>query len=170
LLKTKETAVVLKEPHPKGNDRGKVIAEGEGFTGATGIMKTPVGRYSINLNNRGDEKSVKVDRNTVVGAFHNGIQRIPISVEVPEGSGYHVFPSAIWGRRRAHLVPEDGQDNNVYLHGKEGVFAGGGSTTLGCACEPQERVLTALFSLDPNGVGEGNKKGKVAVIVTRQNR
>jgi hypothetical protein len=65
-------------------------------------------------------------------------------------------------------VPEDGQDNNIYLHGKEGVFVGGGSATRGCACEPQERVLTTLFELNPNGVGEGNKKGRVAVEVKKQ--
>ena len=65
----------------------------------------------------------------------------------------------------------EGEDNGTqyYLHGKGLYFTEGHSYTAGCICDRSETVLRAIFKLDPSGVGEGEKNGRIAVSVNKPN-
>src|SRR5579859_2843576 len=53
------------------------------------------------------------------------------------------------------------------LQGKQDSFDIGRTAAHGCVTEPKQAVLRAIFKLDPSGVGEGSKNGKILVNVSR---
>jgi len=66
-----------------------------------------------------------------------------------------------------HAPPADGTP--YYLHGKGLYFTEGHSYTAGCVCDPYQSALKVIFRLDPSGVGEGDKNGRIAVSVNKPN-
>jgi RHS repeat-associated protein len=152
-------------------DQNKVIAEASGFTGATGISPVPNGNYEINLNNRGG-----TDTNAVV-AVVGGRALAPYRDGIQEISGNAIYNSSElpydfrpdWGTLRANLSRGPGEGTAYYLHGKGLYFTEGHSYTTGCVCDPYQTVLKVIFRLDPSGVGEGDKNGRIAVSVNKAN-
>jgi len=150
-------------------DQNKVIAQGTGFTGGTGIITVPNGNYEINLNNRGGvdtNRIVPVERGLVLGKFHDGIQEVGNSIPY-RGALYDA--TGEWGTLRANLSRGEGDGTLYYLHGKGLYFTEGHSYTEGCVCDPYQSVLKVIFRLDPSGVGEGDKNGRIAVSVNKPN-
>jgi len=150
-------------------NQNQIIARGTGFTGG---LDTPVpsGNYEINLNNRGGiDTNVSVAMGGgryVLKAFHDGIQEVGDAV--PAGGGTINWQEE-WGHLRANLSPGPGGGTPYYLHGKGLYFTEGQTSTNGCVCEPSESVLGKIFSLDPSGVGEGAKTGRIAASVNKPN-
>jgi RHS repeat-associated protein len=150
-------------------DQNKVIAQGDGFTGGTNILSVPNGNYEINLNNRGGldtNRLVSVQGGLVLGAFHDGIQQVGDSI-LYRGVLYDA--TGEWGTMRANLSRGEGDGTQYYLHGKGSYFTEGHSYTAGCVCDPYQGVLKVIFRLDPSGVGEGDKNGRIAVSVNKAN-
>jgi RHS repeat-associated protein len=150
-------------------DQNKVIAQGNGFTGGTNILSVPNGNYEINLNNRGGidtNRIVPVEGGLVLGAFHDGIQEVGESISY-RGALYDA--TGEWGTLRANLSRGEGDGTQYYLHGKGLYFTEGHSYTAGCVCDPYQSVLKVIFRLDPSGVGEGGKNGRIAVSVSKPN-
>jgi RHS repeat-associated protein len=153
-----EALITLKGPRDK-----VLINQAYAFSGGnvdnSYHVSTPNGRYEINLNIRGGPET---NRSTPDGELvaHAGLQVI---------AGFHYDPVVRdvimaqneWGTLRANLSRLDGTPTHFYLHGKELDRA----STHGCICNRDESVLRAIFKLDPNGVGEGGKRGIVAVSV-----
>ena len=151
-------------------DQDKVIGHGSGFTGGTGIVSVPNGNYEINLNNRGGvdtNRLTPVVAGLVLAKWHDGIQFVGNDLTYRGQSGYDATTE--WGDMRANLSRGPGEGTPYYLHGKGLYFTEGHSYTAGCVCEPYEGVLKVIFNLDPSGVGEGNKNGRIAVSVNNQN-
>jgi RHS repeat-associated protein len=149
--------------------KSKPLATGYGFTGANTssaiYMTTPNGKYEINLNNRGGigtNRIVPTPQGLQLGAFHNGIQYI--GNRVPYGDEFY-DPTQDWGTMRANLSTASGQGTHFYLHGKGLYFTEGHSYTAGCICNPAQDALRTIFALDPSGVGEGAKNGRITVSV-----
>jgi RHS repeat-associated protein len=150
-------------------DQNKVIAQGTGFTGGTNILSVPNGNYEINLNNRGGvdtNRIVPVVGGLVLGSFHDGIQEVGDSIPY-QGALYD--PTGEWGTLRANFSRGAGDGTQYYLHGKGLYFTEGHSYTAGCVCDPYQSVLKVIFRLDPSGVGEGDKNGRIAVSVNKPN-
>jgi RHS repeat-associated protein len=122
-----------------------------------------LGNYEINLNRGGAATNAgDMNSNLQLLPFHNGIQVItPIAID----GGATAYPEYDWGSMRAHLIPLQGQADDTYLHGKWSFFIKGVDVTHGCISTPYEHVLSTLFTLDPSGVGEGAKNGRIAVSV-----
>lgn len=59
-----------------------------------------------------------------------------------------------------------GMPTHYYLHGKNLYFTPGRTYTHGCSTEPEQKVLKEIFKLDPSGVGEGEKNGRILVNVS----
>jgi RHS repeat-associated protein len=133
--------------------------------GAEGRGSVVLGNYEINLNRHGG-----VSTNAIVGTFpqfylgqfRNGIQNIG-TIDIGGGGTASFTPQ--WGDFRANLIPLQGQPSDQYLHGKGLYFTEGLSVTHGCIATPYQNVLKTLFKLDPSGVGEGAKNGRIAVSV-----
>jgi hypothetical protein len=91
--------------------------------------------------------------------FHTRYQQIARTTDPSDPS----IPSyqGEWGTMRANLTPLDGQSHQFYLHGK----AIERRSTHGCTCDSDEVVLQKVFSLGPASVGEGSKRGIIAVSV-----
>jgi len=149
-----------------GNDEGKAIAQGTGYSGgsASNFKTTPNGSYEINLNLRGGPETNRgvptgVANGAELGSFA-GLQEIGKNTWVGD-MGYD-FQRA-WGTQRANLNTPDGDPTAYYLHGKQDPWF----YTHGCTCEKDQKVLGVIFGLDPSGVGEGDKNGKIAVSVSR---
>jgi hypothetical protein len=70
-----------------------------------------------------------------------------------------------WGEYRANLNGPNGI-TPFYLHGKNFYFEFGRTYTHGCTTEPLQVVLKEIFKLDPRGVGEGEKMGRILVNVS----
>jgi len=74
-----------------------------------------------------------------------------------------------WGTLRAILSRGKGDGTEYYLHGKGLYFTEGHSYTAVCVFDPYRSVLKVIFRLDPSGVGEGDKNGRIAVSVNKPN-
>jgi RHS repeat-associated protein len=150
--------------------KSKLIAQGTGFTGGPGISPVPNGNFEINLNNRGGlntNRIIAVAAGLVLAPFHDGIQQVSDNITYRGQDGYNA--QLEWGQLRANLSKGPGQGTPYYLHGKGLYFTEGRSYTAGCVCEPHQGVLRVIFNLDPSGVGEGNKNGRIAVSVNKGN-
>ncbi|WP_321475968.1 RHS repeat-associated core domain-containing protein [uncultured Paludibaculum sp.] len=147
-----------------GAGEDDVLATGTGYTGKLGtFMTTPNGDYEINLNRRGGLQSqyfLQVPQGYVLGPYP-GIQRVgPVTIRD------QVFDARNdWGDYRANLVGPKGA-TAFYLHGKLDYFDHGRTYTHGCTTEPLQNVLKVIFRLDPKGVGEGEKNGRILVNVS----
>jgi hypothetical protein len=116
-------------------------------------------------------QNLAVDTNRIVstanglqlGAFHDGIQYVGNNLTYRGESGYDATQD--WGDMRANLSKGPGEGMAFYLHGKGLYFTEGHSYTSGCVCEPYEGVLKTIFNLNPSGVGEGAKNGRIAVSI-----
>ena len=143
----------------------QVLAQGTGFSGGKvdGQYYNPTtrGRYEINLNKQGGpETNVIIGRtrdDMQLAAWHDGIQLIANDIRGFPGLSFQ----GEWGRMRANLTPLDGQSHSFYLHGKDVPR----NSTHGCTCDKDEVVLQKIFSLGPASVGEGSKRGIIAVSV-----
>jgi RHS repeat-associated protein len=136
----------------------KPLAQAYGFTGGPGVAPAPNGsKYEINLNKHGGldtNRSIAVEGGYVLAPFHDGIQEVGLDWQ------------ADWGHLRANLS-RNGQGTPYYLHGKGLYFSEGHANTAGCVCDPYEVVLKQIFKLDPSGVGEGDKNGRIAASVEK---
>jgi RHS repeat-associated protein len=154
-----EVQITLKGPGDK-----VIINQAYGFSGGnvdgTYHLSTPKGRYEINLNNRGGPETNHSTASGELAAWHNGIQEIAAAYYDPFSRDY-VSARNEWGSLRANLSRLNGEGTSYYLHGKELER----SSTHGCTCNRDESVLREIFKLNPNGVGEGDKRGIVAVSV-----
>ncbi len=134
--------------------------------GAEGNSPIAGGNYEINLNNRGgvDTNRMISNLDANLAPFHNGIQEVG-QIPIPGYDATADFRGP-WGTQRAHLMPLQGQDVHYYLHGKWD-YPAVATGTHGCITDPYQIVVGKLFELDPRGVGEGAKTGRVAVSVQR---
>ena len=148
---------------------GKVLGSTEAYSGSSkyNFMTTPNGLYEINLNRRGG-----LDTNAIafgadgpqLAAFRNGIQEVGLV----RARGEVWDPRDDWGTLRANLARPSGAGTAFYLHGKNLYFTEGRTYTHGCITEPRQSVLRQIFKLDPSGVGEGAKNGRIAVWVGKR--
>jgi RHS repeat-associated protein len=148
---------------------GKVLGTAEAYSGGSSynFMTTPNGLYEIDLNRRGG-----VGTNVLafgpdgpqLGAYRNGIQEVGML----RARGAVWDTTAEWGTLRANLSTTSGAGTAFYLHGKNLYFTEGRTYTHGCITEPHQNVLKQIFKLDPSGVGEGAKNGRIAVWVGRR--
>jgi hypothetical protein len=131
--------------------------------GADGRLPIRSGNFEINLNNHGGIETNRAvsQMDPSLAAFHNGIQDVSTKVDMGYDSWANMQEQ--WGPERAHLIPLQGQDDETYLHGKELYFEQGLDVTHGCIATPYHKVLDWIFEMDPNGVGEGAKNGRIAV-------
>jgi hypothetical protein len=139
------------------------LATGTGYSGSSlyGLMTTPNGKYEINLNKVGGPETEHMLPDGTLSAFHGGIQRLgPF-----QQNGQWYTAKDEWGDYRANFIGPNGA-TSFYLHGKDLFFTEGRTFTHGCTTEPQQVVLKAIFNLDPHGVGEGAKNGRIAVSVS----
>jgi hypothetical protein len=169
LLKIEKTGQYTKDGAEKenltllGHGDKDVLATGTGYTGSTqfNLMTTPNGNYELNLNIRGNVESQRfsaVNGQIVLNAFP-GIQQIGETKAGLDATGD-------WGNFRANLNLTDGSSTHYYLHGKNDFFTSGRTYTHGCTTEPAQTVLKTIFKLDPSGVGEGAKNGRILVNVS----
>jgi RHS repeat-associated protein len=140
----------------------QTIIQANGFSGGNvegrHHNRATRGRYEINLNKRGGTETNKWDSANDLHAWHDGIQEIAEQAAgAPKGYGYQ----GEWGTMRANLTPLDGQSHQFYLHGKQVPR----DSTHGCICDRSEAVLHKIFDLNPGNVGEGTKRGIIAVSV-----
>ena len=147
-----------------GRGNNDVLATGTGYTGSTKfhLMTTPNGNYEINLSKRGGFSDEHMLADGGLSAF-SGIQQIGRTFTV---NGQAASYQGEWGNLRANLNATNGSPTHFYLHGKNLFFTEGRTYTHGCTTEPYEVVLKSLFKLDPSGVGEGAKNGRVLVNVS----
>jgi hypothetical protein len=160
---TRDGAAVLSLTLYGNSDPAKSqpLAKGTGYSGSTlsHLMTAPGGNYEINLNRRGPETEHLAPDGTLA-AFHGGIQQLGPFWD--HGNQYSARDE--WGDYRANLIGPNGP-THFYLHGKNLYFTEGRTYTHGCTTEPQQTVLKTIFQLDPQGVGEGAKNGRIAVSV-----
>jgi hypothetical protein len=124
----------------------------------------PNGNYEINVGHHGgnDSDEGEIVRNQgVLDHFADGIQNVSDMVFDKRGSGNYFNAQTEWGTMRANLSHGPGWGTKFYLHGRTKP----GDMTAGCVGERDEKVLKAIFNLNPLGVGEGNKNGRIAVSV-----
>jgi RHS repeat-associated protein len=178
LLKIQKTGEFTKDGAEKenltllGHGDKDVLATGTGYTGSTqfNMMTTPNGSYEMNLNLRGGPGS---ERATPTGggnyqlAGFSGLQQMgDFTMKVGPGATATFNFNGDWGEYRANLNRLDGSATHFYLHGKDEFFTEGRTWTHGCTTEPAQTVLKTIFSLNPNGVGEGAKNGRLLVSVS----
>jgi hypothetical protein len=139
----------------------KPIKVSYGFSGSFKYESTPNGDYEINLNMRGGPETESLAFDGSLAAY-DGIQRLgPFQYY---GAWYTARGD--WGDLRANLNDmRTGKHTPYYLHGKQNFFDYHVTWTHGCSSEPSQRVLQEIFKLDPHGVGEGAKNGRLAVTV-----
>jgi RHS repeat-associated protein len=118
-----------------------VIAEDKStFSGGNG-RPADDGTYNINLTVRNEPRFDKKGQLKV----HWGIERFPDDIKDKSGTP-HPEVLQTWGSMRARLLPSEGEDRGLYLHGKGPVYPK--DVTHGCICHRSEDVLNALYGLD----------------------
>jgi RHS repeat-associated protein len=157
-----------------GHGEDDVLASGTGYTGSSvfHLMTTPNGDYEMNLNKRGGPSSEWAywsakDLGWELGAF-SGLQKMGDFTSKVDANGATApfnFKDE-WGDYRANLNDLNGNATHYYLHGKDLYYTTGRTYTHGCTTEPDQRVLKTIFSLNPAGVGEGAKNGRLLVSVS----
>jgi RHS repeat-associated protein len=144
---------------------GNILAKDDiAFSGgADGKPPIQSGNFEINLRKHGGVGTNRAlsHMDASLAAYHDGIQDIGTHVDMGYSSWVNMQEQ--WGPMRAHLIPLQGQDDETYLHGKQLYFEMGLDVTHGCIATPDHNVLGKIFELDPNGVGEGAKNGRIAV-------
>jgi hypothetical protein len=126
------------------------------------MRSTPNGNYEINLNMRGGPETEHLASDGSLAAFP-GVQQLGWFQE----NGIRRSARGAWGDFRANLNDmRTGLPTRYYLHGKQDCFSGT-DWTHGCTATPYQNVLRKMFTLDPHGVGEGAKNGRIAVSVGR---
>jgi hypothetical protein len=147
-----------------GEGEDDILATGIGYSGQLGkYFTTPNGDYEINLNKRGGPETESLAPDGTLASYPGGIQKLGLFKY--NGKTYNA--SNEWGEYRANLIMlKPGGAPHFYLHGKQLYFDEGRTYTHGCTTEPYQKVLAKIFSLDPSGVGEGAKNGRILVTIS----